>query len=880
MEHSASTPCQLHPSADELADFSAGKIMDESRCQEIEAHLQSCEACGHALLKPLKDGLADKLARYVKDEIESTDTPKYEILDELGRGGIGVVYRARQAGLNRTLAIKFLMSGARANSAEIARFRREALVLGRLDHPSIVRIHDAGERAGVPFLAMEFVDGPSLSKRLAGEPIAPRIAARWLRDLAQAVDYAHRCDVLHRDIKPHNVLLARSDTNNKTSPISRIASQADLKSPADVDHDSVPKLVDFGLARLEGMDAFQTRTGETLGTPAYMAPEMLNASADALASPAVDIYGLGTVLYECLVGRPPYAGTHGEVLAALMNSEPIAVQLLRPAVPRDLATICPRCLARQPTKRFATAGELRDDLQRFLDGIPIRSRPVGTMERMLSWARRNPWRGLAAGLLMVLLAAVPLGLFLHGRKLEHQRALANSQYETARNTVWKMLGLLESSDANRVKELSDLYQRQTETALEMFEQLAEADGSEHARLEYIRALIQAGTLSIATGRRDRAWPQLEKASSLCRAMLQGSFGTDAQEQLAIALTKMAWLPKPDDPASEVRCLVEATNIYRELTRRRPDHFSYRSGLSWSLHNLGSAKQRCGELEQALPLLRESLEILASFTDADVDPIANRISMAETRINIGSILSATGETDQARDFLLRAVSELDELYRDHPEKCLELAVPRAAALLNYSNALGAADDFAAAVDVCRQGREHVTAALGLDSSLQQLTEYRFLLSANEAHYAGLNKEYAAAAIAWSRAIEWAQDESTRVYCSQMRIRCLVGDQQFLTAANECSIIDVIGLEPIDTFRQASCWALIANSTQAASDSSDDSSADSSLAEVAITQAVKLLERLSTEGQLSADLKCHLRESEDWKTLRASVSATQWSSWVGN
>jgi serine/threonine-protein kinase len=291
MQSVSRTPGDEHPPGHVLRDFAAGKVLDDQLFHQIEQHIAGCPICSNWLTDVPPDALSSKLASCADASELVPSQKKYEILEEIGRGGMGIVYRARQRGLQRDLALKFLIAGTHSNAAELARFRREAVVLAQLDHPSIVRVHDCGEQEGVPYLALEWVPGPSLADRLARGPIEPRLAAAWVRDLARAIQYAHARSVVHRDLKPHNVLLAPRELSEPTEPSETPPVD---RGPAD-DRCFTPKLVDFGLARFEDSTAFQTRTGETLGTPSYLAPEMVRASATALHNPSVDTYGLGTI---------------------------------------------------------------------------------------------------------------------------------------------------------------------------------------------------------------------------------------------------------------------------------------------------------------------------------------------------------------------------------------------------------------------------------------------------------------------------------------------------------------------------------------------------------------------------------------------------------
>src|SRR6516164_5739513 len=276
--------------------------------------------------------------------------PGYEVEAVLGRGGMGVVFKARHLTLKRVVALKMLLAGAYARPEELARFRREAEAVAALRHPNIVQVHDAGDITGRPYFTMECVEGGSLAQSLAGKPQPPRRAAELVATLASAVQFAHKSGFIHRDLKPGNVLLTA---------------------------DGVPKITDFGLVRSIVAGPEVTRSGDFLGTPCYMAPEQARGHASAVG-PAADIYALGVVLYEMLAGRPPFEGsTAAETLQKVIGEDPAAPSRLNPKVPPDLDTICLKCLQKSPARRYASAQDLADDLRRFLEGKPVHARPVG-----------------------------------------------------------------------------------------------------------------------------------------------------------------------------------------------------------------------------------------------------------------------------------------------------------------------------------------------------------------------------------------------------------------------------------------------------------------------------------------------------------------------
>jgi hypothetical protein len=288
--------------------------------------------------------------------------PGYEILEVLGRGGMAVVYKAWQASLRRLVAIKVILAGPHATAEETARFRIEAESVAQLHHPHIVQIYEVGQQGGCPYCSLEFVEGGNLSQRLNGNPLPPDEAARITEKLACAMQVAHERGIIHRDLKPGNVLLTA---------------------------DGQPKITDFGLAKWMGRDLGQTRTGVVMGTPGYMAPEQAEGKKDV--GTAADVYGLGAILYELLTGRPPFqADTPLDTMMRVVSEEPVPPRRRQPHVPRDIETICLKCLEKDPRRRYPSARALGDDLLCYLRGEAISARPPGLLGRLDRWARLRP----------------------------------------------------------------------------------------------------------------------------------------------------------------------------------------------------------------------------------------------------------------------------------------------------------------------------------------------------------------------------------------------------------------------------------------------------------------------------------------------------------
>jgi WD40 repeat protein/tRNA A-37 threonylcarbamoyl transferase component Bud32 len=318
----------------------------------------------------------------------------YELLEEIARGGMGVVYKARQVSLNRLVALKMILAGKLASAEEVERFRREAQAAASLQHPNIVEIHEVGEHQGQPYFSMDYVHGQSLAAMVRESPLPAHRAAQYIKSVALAVHYAHQQGTLHRDLKPANVLIDQADQ---------------------------PRITDFGLAKQTQNGPGLTTSGQVLGTPSYMPPEQA-AHDRGPVGPASDVYALGAILYELLTGHPPFkAETAAETLLHVLESEPPSPRLLNPKLPRDLETICLKCLEKEPHRRYRTARELAEDLERFLRGEPIVARPIGSLQRLWRWRQRQPVMAALAVAIFALLLVIAGGASISAVLLAHAK---------------------------------------------------------------------------------------------------------------------------------------------------------------------------------------------------------------------------------------------------------------------------------------------------------------------------------------------------------------------------------------------------------------------------------------------------------------------------
>jgi tRNA A-37 threonylcarbamoyl transferase component Bud32 len=362
--------------AEELADFLAGHDQVEQLAAPLQALRPSLVNDPDTTIAFGGQGWEGEVPLSVSSIVGG-----YELLEELGRGGMGVVYKARQVKANRVVALKMILAQAHATLEEKVRFQIEAEAVASLAHPHIVQLHEVGENAGLPYFSLEYCEGGAFDRRLASGPLPVREAAELTEKLARAMHYAHLRGVVHRDLKPANVLFTL---------------------------DGEPKVTDFGLAKTAGA-ADHTATGVIMGTASYMAPEQASGRTRE-AGPAADVWALGAILYECLTGHPPFKEeSPWATMQMVIGTEPEPPRRRRPETPRDLETICLKCLQKDARQRYASAEKLADDLRHYLADEPIAARPIGSAERLWRWCRRHKSRALAAGVALFALIVMLVG---------------------------------------------------------------------------------------------------------------------------------------------------------------------------------------------------------------------------------------------------------------------------------------------------------------------------------------------------------------------------------------------------------------------------------------------------------------------------------------
>jgi tRNA A-37 threonylcarbamoyl transferase component Bud32/tetratricopeptide (TPR) repeat protein len=570
----------------------------------------------------------------------------YDILDELGRGGMGIVYKARERRLNRLVAIKTISESAFASPAQRRRFLAEAEVIARLRHPHIIPIHATGEQEGRPFFSLELADGGSLAQRLAEGPMAARQAAELIEVLARAVQAAHQAGIIHRDLKPSNVLLSGEDT---------------------------PKIGDFGLAKLLGDDSARTVTGEILGTPSYMAPEQAEGRSRDVG-PAVDIYALGAILYQALTGRPPFLGASAmETLKLVVSTEVVPPRRQRSEVPRDLETISLKCLQKEPHRRFPDAGALADDLRRFLDGRPIAARPVGPTGYLLRWCGRNPALAASAGALFLtfLLGTPALSvLWLQARADRDRAEVERDRAGRSRDRAIGAIRILVRSEEDTMlsEELSAYRKSLVNGGLqESLALVRELEGDPSAEIQRLDAYDVLALTQLETGDATAAVATTRKAIALAENLVaRNPSDPRARHRMAASLQRASTI-LPDDEERRAAAR-RSTDIERSILvgTASTDNGDSLGLMAMNHYNTGHEHWMKGRRPQAL----------AAFLDARTaidEAVARGNRRPGTLALVGRIelylCRAFGLEHDAESLAAgrRAESVFRELIREHPDQ---------------------------------------------------------------------------------------------------------------------------------------------------------------------------------------------------------------------
>jgi len=657
------------------------------------------------------------------------EIPGYRIDRVLGRGGMGIVYLAHQEGIDRPVALKMILPRGRIEQIALDRFYAEARAVGRFQHENIVRIYDAGTHQGMPYFSLEFVEGASLADQLDGKPMEPGLAAKLLEPMARAMQVAHDDGVIHRDLKPANVLMT---------------------------NDGVPKITDFGLAKELEQDQQLSQDGSVVGTPAFMSPEQARGASDV--GPLTDVYGLGAVLYCLLTGRPPFQGAKPtDTLLQVIHNEPVEPIKLQPGIPKDLDTICLKCLQKDPLQRYADANALADDLGRFLRDEPILARPVGRGERVWRWCRRNPWVATASGIAAVLALVVMIGGPVTAAVIYEQKEDVTKAKDVAEQK--ELLAIENAAEANAARELADKHAEaasvQERNALDVLrrmtfnvqqkmrgqtnlidlrEQLIQIvdNGLEQmennqntARQKNMMSAtihVRLGDINQEVGRSDRALEEYQQ----CLAIF-----AELEQKDALPLPEQNWSKLyglMGDAAVDAGKLLEAEEYFKKsLAIRRgwtksPAAEEKLALVAESFGKLGSLQQVLGNLSDARENMEQAFGIRRLIFKAS-QTLGNLDQLYGAALILAKIKFQEGDTEGGLALMVDAAKRMKSLATQFPDKqstqfngamfASELAVMQ----LYLGNNQEAEENFHYAID----GFEKLLAATPNDSHIQQELE---------------------------------------------------------------------------------------------------------------------------------------------------------------
>lgn len=741
---------QTCPSKEQIADWLAGEL-DEDQRELVNAHLgscrdcrdrlramtaflfdrtdadnrrnlskqdptvtpmevESCPACGTSLnqtvspkqtitsrVKPTDSSLQatvilDTVHRVSLLEQELPEIPGYICEEMIGRGGMGVVYRARQTALNRPVALKMIVTGRHATVQQLARFHIEAEALACLTHENIVQIYEFGEHESGPYLALELVEGDPLDVMLREKTYTPKEAARLCLLLARAMHLAHSRGVVHRDLKPANILLTKTGQ---------------------------PKITDFGLAKRLSEDSKWTKTDSVMGTPYYMAPEQAQGDTHAVG-PLADVYSLGTVMYELLTGDPPFTGENmAELLNQICHQPPKSIRRLKPEVPKDLETICLRCLEKDGGKRYQTAEDLAGDLERFLENRPILARPIGPVERIGKWVKRRP--AIAALLLglVTLLIVIAVGGVAYNVQLRKERDLVEENFQLATKAVDEILDDLDQETLLMEPHAEERREELLRSALAFSKKLAaQKPQSVQAQRSLGFCQRRLGDIYRMMGEHDEAQAAYQEAIGLLSELRETNpTDEDVSMQLAAAHGFLGELQRQTSQMAEARdSYTIALELYDDLQTANPDEPDYQAESARVLYNLSilqkdtaggeSDPNRADRLNQARGSLGQSIEKLATLIEQHPEDRHYAQHLARSYINLGSVMRLQRALRKGRATYQLAISQLEELSERYPNFA-EYRADLALAHSNLGNLLQDDKQFSEAVAEYRLAEEILT-----------------------------------------------------------------------------------------------------------------------------------------------------------------------------
>ncbi len=600
------------------------------------------------------------------------DIPGFEYREYLGAGGMGVVFKAFETSLSRVVALKLIRDSKYATSQQHERFRQEAETVARLKHPNIVQVHQVGRHFKQPYVSLEFVEGKNLGEKIGGRPQDPKATARIIETVARAVHYAHQQGVVHRDLKPANILLQTDEkidlpplmeTDKPHRTRKNIPSKTNFSQWSGV----IPKIADFGIAKRMDEDRQFTKTGDVMGTPSYMSPEQATGQTKQIG-PATDVYGLGAILYEMLTGRPPFlAPTSFETLEQVRDRQPVPPKQLQPSLPDDIENICLKCLEKEMPRRYATAEDLADDLQRFQNGQPVVARPVSRSIKCWRWCKRNPVVATLTFALALTFITGVAGITWKWREAVESNRRSELALEKARLAIDQYFTLTSEEVLLEQPGFQELRKELLSTALRYYEQLVEQYGERsELNLDLASAHAKIARIQLVLGSMDTAARHYETSIDLHQQLLkQQKDNLEIGLSLAKAKSGLAIVKfRTGQDRAAGQLILEAIDLAEKTRASTPDFKPAIEVLTDAYRLRGRMLSQHRDVDAAFEAFRKSISIgQGALSDTEVSD-RHRFVMARSYRSLGQLYFEVGQWKQAGESYDQSTQQLDQLI-GHP-----------------------------------------------------------------------------------------------------------------------------------------------------------------------------------------------------------------------